>query len=109
MKTAAGLAAFLALFSVNSWAQEFDYDKRNAHIFCAAHLSVLGDSLDEKGDQYQALAYLSDMHRDKARMLGATPKHFGDVAEYLKEVRNNDKQKWKSLSSQSERVCLPGS
>lgn len=109
MKTAVGLSVFLMALSLNSWAQEIDYDKRNTHIFCASHLAVISESLDEKGDESQALAYLSGMHRDEARKLGATKKHFEDVASYLKTVRSNNKQKWVRLSSRSKKICLPNS
>jgi ABC-type sulfate transport system substrate-binding protein len=109
MKTAVGLSVFLMAFSLNSRAQEIDYDKRNTHIFCSSHLAVISESFDEKGKEYQALAYLSNMHRDEGRKLGATKKHFEDVAGYLKQVRNNSKQKWERLSVQSKKVCLPNS
>lgn len=109
MKTAVGLAAFLALFSHNSWSQEIDYDQRNMHIFCASHLTVIGEQLDEQSDEYDALKFFSDMHRDAARKLGATPKHFNDVALYLKKVRSSDEQKWNRLSSRSTKVCFSGS
>jgi len=109
MKTAIALSVFLAAFSLNGWAQEIDTDKRNAHIFCSSHLALIGESLDEKGDEYQALTYLSGMHRKEAKGLGATEKHFADVAGYLKQVRDNDKQKWNRLSAQSKKICLAGS
>jgi hypothetical protein len=107
MKAALGLTLFLAAFSLNSWSQEIDYDKRNMHIFCASHLTLMSESIDDNGKQRQALAYLSGMHRDEARQLGANQKHFDDVAGYLKKTRNNNKQKWKQLSFQSRQVCLP--
>ncbi|HKK57444.1 hypothetical protein [Marinobacter sp.] len=109
MKTAASLAALLILFSPASWAQDTDYDKRNTHIFCSSHLALVIDSLDEEGRGYQALASLSRMHRDAGRTLGATKEHFDQVAGYLEKVRNDDQQKWNSLSAQSKRVCLPKS
>ncbi|PHQ24375.1 hypothetical protein CLH62_15820 [Marinobacter guineae] len=109
MKTAVGLSVFLMAFSLISGAQEIDYKKRNTHIFCSSHLAVISESLDEKGDEYQALAFLSKMHRDEGRKLGATQKHFEDVAGYLKKVRSNNKQKWDRLSSRSKKVCLPNS
>lgn len=99
----------LAVFSLNGWAQEVDYDKRNMHIFCASHLALLGDSLTEKGDDYKALVFMSDTHGDEARKMGATDTHFSDVSRYLKTVRNNNKGKWDRLTSRSREVCLPGS
>ena len=102
-------AVILALFSVNSWAQESDINKRNTHIFCSSHLAIVGESLDKDGDQRQALATLSRMHREVGRELGATEKHFQDVVGYLKTVRNEDEAKWSILSAQSRDICLPGS
>ena len=109
MKTAVGLTVFLALFSLSSWSQDIDYDKRNMHIFCASHLTVIGDSVDEKDEHYRALVFMADMHRDEARKLGATKKNFDDVEVYLKKVRSNSPQKWNRLTSQSEKVCVPTS
>lgn len=109
MKTVASLSAFLILFSTVSRAQETDYDKRNTHIFCASHLAVVSESLDEAGDERQALDALSRMHRNSGRTLGATKEHFSEVAGHLKKVRRDDQQKWNSLTAQSKRVCLPGS
>jgi hypothetical protein len=109
MKKAAATAMVLVLFSLNSWAQETDYDTRNKHIFCSAHLTVVGATLDEENNERRALAYLSDMHREEATSLGATEKHFTDVAEYLRKVRSSDENKWARLSNQARIVCLPGS
>lgn len=109
MKTASGFFVFLAMVSLNGWAQEADYDKRNAHIFCASHLTVVSDTFDTEGDKYQALTYLSGMHRKEAKKHGASAKDFADVMGYLKDIRENDPQKWNSLSAQSKRVCLAGS
>lgn len=109
MKKTAGLAMVLALFSLNGWAQEQSYDERNKYIFCASHLALVSDSLDEQGKERQALMYLSGMHRESGMKLGATEKHFADVYEYLKKVRKNDKRNWAQLSNQSRMVCLPGS
>ncbi|WP_150910266.1 hypothetical protein [Marinobacter halotolerans] len=109
MKKTASLAVVLALFSVTSWAQETNLDTRNKHIFCSAHLTVVGATLDEDNNERRALAYLSDMHREEATALGATGKHFTDVAEYLKKVRSSDENKWARLSNQARIVCLPGS
>lgn len=106
MKKTVGLSIFLAVFSINSWAQESDYDKRNAHIFCSSHLAIVSESLNEQKDQRQALASLSRMHRNAARTLGATRQHFDDVAGYLKNVRSDDEAKWNILSAQSRKVCL---
>lgn len=109
MKKTLLVSVFLSLFSLNGWAQEVDYDKRNLHIFCASHLAILGDSLTEKGDDYKALVFLSDKHGDEARKMGATDEHFSDVASYLKTVRNNNKGKWDRLTSRSRDVCFPSS
>ncbi|MBW7472612.1 hypothetical protein [Marinobacter sp. F4218] len=109
MKKAAGLAACLALVSLNGWSGEIDYDKRNMHIFCASHLSLISESLDDNGDQQQALMMLSNRHRKEARKLGATRQHFDDVGGYLNKVRRNHEQKWSRLTAQSKRVCLPNS
>lgn len=109
MKTTASLSALLILFSAASWAQEIDYDKRNTHIFCSSHLAVVSESLEEEGNERQALASLSRMHRNAGRTLGATENHFDDVAGYLEKVRRDDQQKWNSLTAQSRKVCLPKS
>ncbi|MBW4935918.1 hypothetical protein [Marinobacter sp. F4206] len=109
MKKVAGLAAVLALVSLNGWSEEIDYDKRNMHIFCASHLSMISEMLDENGDQQQALTMLSNRHRKEARKLGATETHFEDVSAYLRKTRNNNEPKWNRLTSQSKRVCLPNS
>ncbi|MEP1214039.1 MAG: hypothetical protein ABJM11_09465 [Marinobacter sp.] len=99
----------LAVLSLNAWAQDIDYDKRNLHIFCASHLALLSGSLTEKDDGYKALVFMSDTHGDEARKLGATDEHFAEVSRYLKTVRNNSKGKWDRLTSRSRDVCLPGS
>lgn len=109
MKRTVCLSIFLAVFSLNAWSQEIDYDKRNMHIFCASHLAIVSDSLAEGGDQSKALVFMSGVHGDEARKLGATEKHFSDVTGYLKEVRNSNQQKWNRLSSRSKEVCLPDS
>ncbi len=109
MKKAVGLSIFLVAFSITARAQEIDYDARNRYIFCASHLAVVSEALNEKGDERQALMYLSGMHRDSARRMGATKQHFADVTGYLKKVRSNNEQKWNKLSAQSKRVCLPSS
>lgn len=109
MKPTIGVTVFLAAFSLNSWAQEVDYDKRNMHIFCASHLAVISDTLDEQNDEYKALTFMSGAHRDEARGMGATEKHFDDVVNYLKKTRNSNKQKWNRLTSQSRNVCFPRS
>lgn len=107
MKNLFGL--LLCLFAVNAagQAQPIDYDKRNLHIFCSAHLTVISESLDPDSDEYEALAYLANLHRNSARQLKAEPRHFTDVTRYLKQVRSEDPQKWEKLSAQSERVCMP--
>ena len=107
MKTAIGLAVLIFTLSLNGWAQEIDYDKRNMHIFCTAHLTIMSESLDGGGKQTDALAYLSNMHRDEAGKLGATREHFEDVSGYLDKIRRDNQQKWKQLSYQSKQVCLP--
>lgn len=109
MKPIVFVSVLLAVFSVNSWSQEIDYDKRNMHIFCASHLAVISDSLTEGGDQYKALMFMSGVHGDEAKKMGATEKHFTDVTGYLKKVRKNNKQKWSRLSSRSKEVCFPQS
>lgn len=109
MNKALGLSVILVLFSLNGWAQDSDYDKRNTHIFCSSHLAVISGSLNEQKDQRQALASLSRMHRSAAKTLGATKQHFDDVAGYLKNVRSDDDAKWNMLSAQSRKVCLPKS
>ena len=109
MKKTVLVSTFLVVFSLNGWAQEVDYDKRNMHIFCASHLALLGELLPEKGDDYKALVFLSDTHGDEARKMGATDTHFSDVTRYLRNVRNNNKAKWERLTSRSRAVCLPGS
>ncbi len=109
MKSSLCLSLCLLAFSPTGLAQTIDYDQRNLHIFCASHLAVVSESLDKEGDEYQALEYLSGMHRTAARRLQAEPQHFVDVVQYLKRVRASDPQKWQSLSDQSKRVCLPDS
>ncbi|MDL0432590.1 hypothetical protein QPM17_15720 [Marinobacter sp. TBZ242] len=109
MKKALFFSALLAASSLNVWAQEMDYDKRNLHIFCASHLAILSELLPEKGKDYKALVFMSDTHGDEARKMGATEKHFSDVTSYLNKVRNNNKGKWSRLSSRSREVCLPNS
>ncbi len=109
MKRAAGLAAILMFTSLNGWSEEIDYDKRNMHIFCAAHLSMISEMLDDSGDQQQALTMLSNRHRTEARKLGATETHFEDVSDYLHKTRTKNEAKWNRLTSQSKRVCLPNS
>lgn len=109
MKRTVCLSVFLVAFSLNGWSQEIDYDKRNTHIFCASHLAVMSDSLTEGGDQYKALMFMSGVHGDEAKKMGATEKHFSDVAGYLRKVRNNNKQKWDRLSSRSKEICFPRS
>ncbi|MBW0149016.1 hypothetical protein [Marinobacter arenosus] len=109
MKRAAGLATILVFISLNGWSEEIDYDKRNMHIFCASHLSMISEMLDDNADQQQALAMLSSRHRTEARKLGATQTHFEDVSDYLYKTRNNNEPKWNRLTSQSKRVCLPDS
>lgn len=107
MKTAIGLAFLVSTLSLNGWAEEIDYDKRNMHIFCTAHLTIMSESLDVASEQSDALAYLSGMHRDEAGKLGATEQHFEDVSGYLEKTRRDNQQKWKQLSYQSKQVCLP--
>lgn len=107
MKSALGLTVLLATLSLNSWSQEIDYDKRNMHIFCASHLTLMSELIDDSKEQRQALAYLSGMHRDEAQQLGANQKHFDDVTAYLTKTRNKNEQKWQQLSYQSRQVCLP--
>ncbi len=109
MKKTLLVSMLLAMVSFNAWAQKVDYDKRNLHIFCASHLALLSDSLTEKGDDYKALMFMSDIHRDEARKMGATETHFSDVTGYLKTVRNSNQGKWSRLSSRSREVCLPNS
>lgn len=109
MKTAVCLSALLLTFSLSGQAQEVDYNKRNTHIFCASHLTVVSDLLEEEGQERQALSHLSGIHREEARKMGATQKDFNDVAGYLKKVRTNNGQKWNRLSAQSKNVCFPKS
>jgi len=109
MKPIVYVSVFLAAFSLNSWSQEMDYDKRNLHIFCASHLKLLSSTLDKEGEEYQALMFMSGVHRDEAAEMGATEKHFSDVDTYLKKVRNTSKPKWSSLTSRSREVCFPQS
>jgi hypothetical protein len=109
MKATVGLSLFLMAFSLNGWAQPIDYDKRNKHIFCSSHLAIVSEMIDEQADEFQALAYLSRMHRDEARTLGANEKHFEDVTAYLNEVRSNNPPKWERLTARSKEVCLPNS
>lgn len=108
MKPTIYVAVFLAAYSLNSWSQEIDYDKRNLHIFCASHLKLLSGTLEE-GDEYKALTFMSGVHRDEATGMGATEKHFSDVNTYLKKVRNTSKPKWSSLTSRSKELCFPQS
>lgn len=109
MKPTVCVSVFLAVFSLNSWSQEIDYDKRNTHIFCASHLAVISSSLTEGGDRYEALTFMSGVHSDEAKKMGATDKNFSDVRGYLEKVRNNNKGKWDRLTSQSKKVCFPKS
>lgn len=106
MKTLAGLTLILASVSFSSWAEQIDFNKRNAHIFCASHLAVVSESVEKDSDEYQALRYLSGMHRKEAQTMGATRKHFFDVIRYLEEIRDSNKDKWQSLSARSQEVCL---
>ena len=107
MKAAFCLSLCLLAFNAAGQGQTIDYDQRNLHIFCASHLAIARESLDRNSDEYQALTYLSGMHQTSARQLLAEPRHFSDVTEYLKKVRDTDPQKWEALSDQSKRVCLP--
>ena len=109
MKSTLCVFVVLAVFSLNSWSQEIDYDKRNLHIFCASHLKLLSGTLDDGGDEYKALMFMSGVHRDEATGMGATEKHFTDVDTYLKKVRNTSKPKWSSLTSRSRELCFPQS
>ncbi|WP_288352966.1 hypothetical protein [uncultured Marinobacter sp.] len=111
MKPTLCTSVFLVALSFNSWAwaQEVDYDKRNLHIFCASHLKLLSGTLDDGGDEYKALMFMSGVHRDEATGMGATEKHFTDVDTYLKKVRNTSKPKWSSLTSRSKELCFPQS
>lgn len=106
MKTLAGLTLILATFSTGSWAEPVDFNKRNAHIFCSSHLAVISESADKGSEEYQALRYLSGMHRKEAQAMGATRKHFLDVIRYLEQVRDSDTEKWRSLSARSQEVCI---
>jgi hypothetical protein len=108
MKTAIRLTVLLSALSLNSWAQDIDFDKRNLHIFCTAHLTLMSESPDVEGEQQDALAFLADRHRDEAGQMGATQKHFDDVSDYLKNTRQGNQQKWNQLSYRSKEVCLPG-
>lgn len=109
MKPTLCVFVVLTVFSLNGWAQEVDYDKRNLHIFCASHLKLLSGTIDDCGDEYKALMFMSDVHRDEATGMGATEKHFSDVNTYLKKVRNTSKPKWSSLTSRSKELCFPQS
>jgi hypothetical protein len=109
MKPTLCVFVVLAVFSLNSWSQKIDYDKRNLHIFCASHLKLLSGTLDDGGDEYKALMFMSGVHRDEATGMGATEKHFTDVDTYLKKVRNTSKPKWSSLTSRSRELCFPQS
>lgn len=109
MKTAVCLSALLFTFSLSGQAQEVDYDKRNTHIFCSSHLTVVGNALGEESEERRAIDQLSGIHREEARKLGAEKKDFKDVAGYLKKVRINNGQKWDRLSAQSKKVCWPDS
>jgi len=106
MNKLAILTMILAAYSLSGWAGQVDFDKRNAHIFCASHLAVISESAGQDSDEYKALRYLSTMHRKEAEAMGATRKHFFDVIRYLEEVRDSDKNKWQSLSARSQEVCL---
>lgn len=106
MKTLAGLTLILATFSTGSWAEPVDLNKRNAHIFCSSHLAVISESEDKGSEEYEALHYLSGMHRKEAQAMGASQKHFFDVIRYLEQVRDSDKEKWRSLSARSQEVCI---
>lgn len=106
MKKLASLTLILATYSLNGWADQVDFNKRNAHIFCASHLAVMSESADEGSEEYQALRYLSGMHRKEAKAMGATRQHFLDVIRYLEQVRDSEKNKWQSLSTRSQEVCL---
>ncbi|SNB57032.1 hypothetical protein SAMN04487880_1920 [Marinobacter sp. es.042] len=106
MKILASLTVILATYSLGGWADQVDFNKRNAHIFCASHLAVISESADQGSQEYQALRYLSGMHRKEAKAMGATRKHFSDVIRYLENVRDSDKTKWQSLSTRSQEVCL---
>ncbi len=109
MKPTLCVFVVLTVFSLNGWAQEVDYDNRNLHIFCASHLKMLSGTIDDGGDEYKALMFMSGVHRDEAIGMGATEKHFSDVNTYLKKVRNTSKPKWSSLTSRSKELCFPQS
>ncbi len=111
MKPTLCTSVFLVALSFNSWslAQEVDYDTRNLHIFCASHLKLLSGTIDDGGDEYKALMFMSGVQRDEATRMGATEKHFTDVDTYLKKVRNTSKPKWSSLTSRSKELCFPQS
>jgi len=109
MKPTLCVFVVLTVFSLNGWSQEVDYDKRNLHIFCASHLKLLSGTIDDGGDEYKALMFMSGVHRDEAIGMGATEKHFSDVNTYLKKVRNTSKPKWSSLTSRSKELCFPQS
>jgi hypothetical protein len=109
MKPTLCVFVVLTVFSLNGWSQEVDYDKRNLHIFCASHLKMLSGTIDDGGDEYKALMFMSGVHRDEATGMGATEKHFSDVNTYLKKVRNTSKPKWSSLTSRSKELCFPQS
>ena len=106
MKRVTSLTLILVFYSLSGWAQQVDFNKRNAHIFCASHLAVSSESAEQDSEEYQALRYLSGMHRKEAEAMGATRKHFFDVIRYLEQVRDSDKNKWQSLSVRSQEVCL---
>ena len=108
MKKAVGLFVLLSLIAQPSLAQGTDLDKRNMHIFCASHLSLVGEALSEENRGRQALDYLAGMHREEAVKLGANQQHFSDVTGYLTKVKNNSGKKWARLSDRSKQVCLPG-
>jgi len=107
MKTAIALTVLLSTLSLNSWAQDTDFNKRNLHIFCTAHLTLMSESLGGDGEQQDALAFLSDRHRNEATQMGATQKHLDDVSGYLENTRRDNQQKWNQLSYRSREVCLP--
>ncbi|MFN2361841.1 MAG: hypothetical protein ABR522_12280 [Marinobacter sp.] len=109
MKNPVPVLMLLATLSFSASAQDVDYDKRNMHIFCASHLALLSESLTEKGDDYEALVFMSDAHGDEAKKMGATDKQFSEVNSYLQTVRNSNKGKWSRLTSRSREVCFPGS
>jgi len=102
------LALLLSIFfSIDSFAEEVNFEERNRRIFCSSHLALISTFLEQGSTEYQGLVFMARVHGDKARELGATRKHFEDVMMYLKDVFNNDKEGWEALSKQSQRLCLP--